>query len=97
MKSYHIPPVNSDLIPSIQEKIDHLSKSKESLGYVETLALRIALMQGTLTPSLSHPCHILFSADHGVVEDGVSLAPQFITYQQTLNFARGGGLCFSIR
>lgn len=95
MKSYHIPPVNSDLIPSIQEKIDHLSKSKESLGYVETLALRIALMQETLTPSLSHPCHILFSADHGIVEDGVSLAPQFITYQQTLNFARGGA-CASV-
>lgn len=95
MRQYNIPPINRELITPIREKIDHLSKSKESLGYVETLAERIALMQGTLSPHLEHPCHILFSADHGVVADGVSLAPQIITYQQTLNFARGGA-CASV-
>ena len=51
MRQHNIPPINRELITPIREKIDHLSKSKESLGYVETLAERIALMQGTLSPT----------------------------------------------
>lgn len=75
----------------IQEKIDHLNKPKASLGRLEELALQIALIQGTLSPKLNRPCHLLFGADHGIEQEGVSVSPRNVTWQQMLNFAHGGG------
>lgn len=75
----------------IQNKIDNLNKPKGSLGQLETLALQICDVQQTLTPQLSHPCHILFGGDHGIEREGVSLSPREITWQQMINYTRGGG------
>lgn len=75
----------------IQEKIDNLNKPKGSLGRLETLAAQICDIQQTLTPKLSHPCHILFGADHGIEKENVSVSPRCITWQQMINFTHGGG------
>lgn len=75
----------------IQSKIDNLNKPKGSLGRLETLALQICEIQQTLTPCLSHPCHILFGGDHGIEKEGVSFSPREITWQQMINYTRGGG------
>ncbi len=76
---------------ALKGKIDGLNKPKGSLGRLEELALRIGLLQGTLTPSLSHPCHLLFGSDHGIEREGVSLSPREVTWQQMENFTKGGG------
>ena len=73
------------------EKIDNLNKPKGSLGRLEELALQIGLIQGTLSPKLCHPCHLLIGADHGIEREGVSVSPREVTWQQTINFTRGGG------
>lgn len=86
-----ITPTDKTLIPSIQEKIDNLNKPKGSLGRLENLALHVALIQQTLSPKLSHPCHILFGGDHGIEREGVSLSPREVTWQQMKNYDRGGG------
>ena len=86
-----ITPTDKTLIPSIQEKIDNLNKPKGSLGRLESLALQVALIQQTLSPKLSHPCHILFGGDHGIEREGVSLSPREVTWQQMKNYDRGGG------
>jgi len=75
----------------IQNKIDNLNKPKGSLGRLETLALQICKIQDTLTPSLNHPCHILFGADHGIEREGVSFSPREVTWQQMINYGKGGG------
>ncbi|MCD8304194.1 MAG: nicotinate-nucleotide--dimethylbenzimidazole phosphoribosyltransferase [Prevotellaceae bacterium] len=75
----------------LQEKIDNLNKPKGSLGRLEELALQLGLTQGTLSPKLKHPCHLLFAADHGIEREGVSLSPREVTWQQMVNFTRGGG------
>lgn len=75
----------------IQDKIDNLNKPKGSLGRLETLALQICKIQDTLTPTLSHPCHILFGADHGIEREGVSFSPREVTWQQMINYGKGGG------
>lgn len=75
----------------LQEKIDNLNKPKGSLGRLESLALQVGLIQHSLTPSLNHPCHILFGADHGIEREGVSVSPREVTWQQMINFGRGGG------
>lgn len=76
---------------ALQDKIDNLNKPKGSLGRLEELALQIGLIQGTLTPTLTHPCHLLLGADHGIEREGVSVSPREITWQQMINFTRGGG------
>lgn len=75
----------------IQSKIDNLNKPKGSLGRLETLAFQICDVQQTLEPQLSHPCHILFGGDHGIECEGVSFSPREVTWQQMINYTRGGG------
>ena len=79
------------LTAQIQDKIDNLGKPKGSLGRLESLALQICLIQGTLSPRLSHPCHILFGGDHGIEREGVSMSPREVTRQQMMNYCKGGG------
>lgn len=86
-----IQPTDKILIPAIQEKIDNLNKPKGSLGRLESLALQVCLIQKTLQPKLSHPCHILFGSDHGIESEGVSFSPREVTWQQMINYGRGGG------
>ena len=77
--------------PAIQDKIDNLNKPKGSLGVLEDLAMQACLIQQTLTPSLAHPCHLLLGGDHGIEREGVSVSPREVTWQQMINFTRGGG------
>jgi nicotinate-nucleotide--dimethylbenzimidazole phosphoribosyltransferase len=75
----------------IRDKIDNLNKPKGSLGMLETLAEQICFVQQTLTPTLEHPCHVLYGGDHGIEREGVSVSPRDVTWQQMQNFTRGGG------
>lgn len=91
MKTFDIQPVNTALKTAIQEKIDNLNKPKGSLGRLEELAMQICLIQQTLEPSLAHPCHLLLGGDHGIEREGVSVSPREVTWQQMINFSKGGG------
>ena len=90
MKTFHISRPNEAIRPALIDKINNLTKPKGSLGTLESLALQIGLIQQTLTPTLQHPQNIIFAADHGIVEEGVSLSPKEITWQQISNFLHGG-------
>ena len=91
MKSFDIHPVNRSLEQAIQAKIDNLNKPKGSLGRLEELAMQVCLVQQTLEPTLAHPCHLLLGGDHGIEREGVSVSPREVTWQQMINFTRGGG------
>ena len=91
MKTFDIQPVDRSLQIAIQEKIDHLNKPKHSLGRLEELAMQVCLIQQTLTPALTHPCHLLLGGDHGIEREGVSISPREVTWQQMINFTHGGG------
>ena len=91
MNTFHISPLDRSLQPDIQAKIDNLNKPLGSLGTLESLALQICLVQQTLSPVLCHPCHLLLGGDHGIEREGVSATPREVTWQQMVNFTRGGG------
>jgi nicotinate-nucleotide--dimethylbenzimidazole phosphoribosyltransferase len=90
MKNFHIEYPDENLREALIDKINNLTKPKGSLGVLEDLALQIGLIQQTLSPTLSHPHNVLFAADHGIVEEGVSKSPKEITWQQLSNFLHGG-------
>ena len=90
MKTFHIERPDERLRPAITDKINNLTKPKGSLGLLEETALQVALVQQTLEPALHKPQNIIFAADHGIVEEGVSLSPKEVTWQQLSNFLHGG-------
>ena len=90
MKKFNIGPVDRTIETIIKEKIDNLTKPKGSLGRLEELACQICLIQQTLTPELRNPHNVLFAADHGIIEEGVSLSPKEVTWQQLSHFSKGG-------
>ena len=69
--------------------LDSLTKPPGSLGRIEEIALRMAILRGR-APEVRHPVIFTFAADHGVVVEGVSAYPQIVTAQMVENFARGG-------
>ncbi len=91
MRNFRIERPDEALRPLLQQKIDNLTKPKGSLGQLERIALRVGMIQQTLTPELRVPQNLLFAADHGIVDEGISLSPKEITWQQTLHFVRSGG------
>ena len=91
MKTFVIEPINKSLESAIQEKIDNLNKPKGALGRLEEIAMQVCLIQQSLNPSLTHPCHLLFGGDHGIERESVSVSPREVTWQQMKNFTHGGG------
>ncbi len=67
-----------------------LTKPPGALGRLESLAIRLAAMQGTEQPRVEHVYIAVFAADHGVAAEGVSAFPQAVTGEMVRNFARGG-------
>jgi nicotinate-nucleotide--dimethylbenzimidazole phosphoribosyltransferase len=91
MIQFDIKSAEESLKEAIQQKIDNLNKPKGSLGRLEEIAMQICLIQQSLEPQLTHPCHLLFGGDHGIEHEGVSVSPREVTWQQMINFTRGGG------
>lgn len=78
------------LAAQVQHRLDHLTKPQGALGRLESLALQIALWQGTERPQLREPQLVVFAADHGLAAQGVSAYPQAVTAQMVANMRAGG-------
>lgn len=74
----------------VRAYLDTLTKPKGSLGRLEDLAVQMAVVTGEAFPSVSPPGIIVFAADHGVTEEGVSAYPKEVTSQMVANFLAGG-------
>ena len=73
----------------VQRRIDALTKPRGSLGRLEDLAVRLAVVRGG-APRAEAPVVFVFAGDHGVVAEGVSAYPQSVTAQMVENFLAGG-------
>ena len=88
---FSISPLSSELTEALVHKIDNKTKPVGSLGLLERIALKVGRIQNTLTPEIKHPVMFTVAADHGITDEGVSPCPVDITWQQCLNFLKGGG------
>ena len=75
---------------ALQHKIDQKTKPTGSLGVLEVLAKQIGMVFQTLEPKIIKPNLVVFAADHGIANHGVSAYPQDVTRQMVLNFLEGG-------
>ncbi|KAF2326156.1 nicotinate-nucleotide--dimethylbenzimidazole phosphoribosyltransferase [Flavobacterium nitrogenifigens] len=80
----------SDFYTLLQDKIDSKTKPVGSLGTLEALAFQMATVFETLNPKIIKPNIVVFAADHGIANHGVSDYPQDVTRQMVNNFLDGG-------
>ena len=81
---------NPTLQARVQQRLDEKTKPPGSLGQLERMALRLALIQARPDPVLLAPQMMVFAGDHGIVRQGVSAFPAEVTPQMVRNFLQGG-------
>ena len=85
-----IRPLDRSFEIEAQKRLDSLTKPQGSLGKLEELARRVAVIQKKVPPQIGGKLLFVFAADHGITEEGVSAYPKSVTAQMTYNFLRGG-------
>lgn len=90
LSNYSIAVPSAELANRVQAAIDVKTKPPGSLGRIEELALKMAVSQGTESPSADPARLFLFAGDHGLAKEGVSAWPSEVTTQMVLNFLSGG-------
>ncbi len=83
-------PVSQAKKKSAELRQSTLIKPPGSLGRLEEIAIQLASLQYSSSPSIEQPDITIFAADHGVVEEGISAFSQQVTLQMILNFVAGG-------
>jgi nicotinate-nucleotide--dimethylbenzimidazole phosphoribosyltransferase len=85
-----ITPLDRSTEAAAQQYLDSLTKPRGSLGTLEELGRRVAIIQGNVPPRLGRKVLYVFAADHGITEERVSAYPKEVTAQMTRNFLTGG-------
>jgi len=84
-----VKPLDEAAMDEAQKRLDSLIKPPGSLGGLESIAKRLAGISGEMYYDTSKRCVLIMASDNGVAEEGVSAAPQQVTYAQTMNFSKG--------
>ena len=83
-----IQPLDEAAMAAARERQAQLAKPPGSLGRLEDLSIQLAGITGRLHNKIERKHLLVFAADNGVVEEGVSSAPQSVTLMQTINLTR---------
>ena len=105
-RSLIAPTSNPALEQALRHQLEQRAEASGSLGELEPLALKLSLIQNTLTPHFNAPQIVIFAADHGLAVEGLAPAGRPTTAQiahQLLHsqlpvavFARLQGLALSV-
>lgn len=85
----HISPLDETAMAEARRRQAQLAKPPGSLGRLEELSIQLAGISGKVHNSVKRQHLLVFAADNGVVEEGVSSAPKSVTLSQTINLTRG--------
>jgi nicotinate-nucleotide--dimethylbenzimidazole phosphoribosyltransferase len=71
-------------------RIEQLTMPHWALGRLLDLGTDLVSMTRSLHPKVNRKAIFIMTADHGIVEEGVSLYPKEVTVQMLHNFVQGG-------
>jgi nicotinate-nucleotide--dimethylbenzimidazole phosphoribosyltransferase len=77
-------------VSTARRAIDAKTKPLGALGRLEDVAVRLAVLQGTLMPCVDRTRVCVFGADHGIAFEGISAYPRSVTAEMMRNFDRRG-------
>lgn len=80
-----IRPLDEQAMEEARRRQAQLAKPPGSLGRLEDLSVQLAGITGQVCSRVDKKHLLVFAADNGVVEEGVSSAPQSVTLMQTVN------------
>ncbi len=80
--------LDREAMDAAEKRQARLAKPPGALGRLEDLSVQLAGITGKVHNSMDKRVLLVFAADNGVVEEGVSCCPQLITLQQTINLTR---------
>jgi len=83
-----VRPLDREAMDSAKKRQAQLAKPPGSLGRLEELSRQLAGITGKVINRIEQKELLVFCADNGVVEEGVSSAPQSVTLMQTVNLTR---------
>ncbi len=85
-----VEPPDESAADAAARGLDSLTKPLGSLGYLEEVVRRYAAIRHDPTARCGNASMLVFVADHGVADEGVSAYPREVTAQMLRNIARGG-------
>ena len=83
-----VGPLDKAAMSAARRRQGELAKPPGSLGRLEDLSVQLAGITGKVVNDPAKKALLVFCADNGVVEEGVSVAPRSVTAAQTLNLVR---------
>ncbi len=83
-----VKPLDSAAMEAARGRQARLAKPPGSLGRLEELSVQLAGITGKVINSVDKKALLVFCADNGVTEEGVSAAPRSVTAAQTVNLLR---------
>lgn len=86
----NINPLDTKAMQQAKERLNSLTKPVGSLGIIEQIAIQLAGIQGSVDIDVSKKAVLVCAADHGVVEEGISVFNQETTRLMVKNFLIGG-------
>ena len=81
--------LDREAMAKARARMDSLLKPPGSLGVLEDIAVKLAGVTRQPFPEIKDKCVVLMAADHGVVAEGVSAAPQEVTWLMLPRFVDG--------
>ena len=85
---WNIAQLDAGAMAAARERQAQLAKPPGSLGRLEELSIQLAGITGKVHNKIEKKHLLVFASDNGVVEEGVSSAPQSVTLMQTVNLTR---------
>lgn len=85
-----IEDLDQNSMEKARERQKNLIKPPGSLGIMEEIAVQLAGIYGNPMPEVGKKVIIVMGADHGVVSEGVSAFPQFVTAAMMPQYPLGG-------
>ena len=83
-----VPPLDEAAMTAARQRQAQLAKPPGSLGRLEQLSIQLAGITGRVHNCIEKKHLLVFTADNGVVAEGVSSAPQSVTRMQAINLTR---------
>jgi nicotinate-nucleotide--dimethylbenzimidazole phosphoribosyltransferase len=85
-----IYPQDSDVRERAKNRLELLAMPHWALGDLMDLAIELAGITRSITPSVKKKAIVTMAGDHGVTQEGVSKFPSEVTPQMVVNFVNGG-------